>query len=183
MDGVRIISSTNQELLQEVPLVCQEIFKIASMAPGALLLEAHREYEVGCSLSHWRTKPVSASFSPDAYVLFHFCVEVESEGWWVPERDQRAKHAWRSGFPMHRGSRTRIRPKYAEIPDEGEKPIAFVQMYSAKASNYWLRFILLTLMKFQSQNTPLHTITHPACNTTDTTDVHIRWYVLFISTI
>uniref|UniRef100_A0A3Q3NAR9 Vacuolar protein sorting-associated protein 16 homolog n=1 Tax=Mastacembelus armatus TaxID=205130 RepID=A0A3Q3NAR9_9TELE len=45
IDGVRIISSTNQELLQEVPLVCQDIFKIASMAPGALLLEAHREYE------------------------------------------------------------------------------------------------------------------------------------------
>lgn len=46
MDGVRLISSTTQELLQEVPLVCQDIFKIASMAPGALLLEAHREYEV-----------------------------------------------------------------------------------------------------------------------------------------
>ncbi|CAK6981606.1 vacuolar protein sorting-associated protein 16 homolog [Scomber scombrus] len=45
LDGVRIISSSNQELLQEVPLVCQDIFKIASMAPGALLLEAHREYE------------------------------------------------------------------------------------------------------------------------------------------
>ncbi|CAM9108602.1 unnamed protein product [Lampetra planeri] len=45
IDGVRIISSTHQELLQEVPLVCQDIFKIASMAPGALLLEAHREYE------------------------------------------------------------------------------------------------------------------------------------------
>uniref|UniRef100_A0A672YPR7 Vacuolar protein sorting-associated protein 16 homolog n=1 Tax=Sphaeramia orbicularis TaxID=375764 RepID=A0A672YPR7_9TELE len=45
LDGVRIISSTHQELLQEVPLVCQDIFKIASMAPGALLLEAHREYE------------------------------------------------------------------------------------------------------------------------------------------
>uniref|UniRef100_A0A671YX13 Vacuolar protein sorting-associated protein 16 homolog n=1 Tax=Sparus aurata TaxID=8175 RepID=A0A671YX13_SPAAU len=45
LDGVRIISSTTQELLQEVPLVCQDIFKIASMAPGALLLEAHREYE------------------------------------------------------------------------------------------------------------------------------------------
>ncbi|XP_076026833.1 vacuolar protein sorting-associated protein 16 homolog [Genypterus blacodes] len=45
LDGVRIISSSRQELLQEVPLVCQDIFKIASMAPGALLLEAHREYE------------------------------------------------------------------------------------------------------------------------------------------
>ncbi|XP_010775356.1 vacuolar protein sorting-associated protein 16 homolog, partial [Notothenia coriiceps] len=46
LDGVRILSSSQQELLQEVPLVCQEIFKIASMAPGALLLEAHREYQV-----------------------------------------------------------------------------------------------------------------------------------------
>ncbi|XP_068612430.1 vacuolar protein sorting-associated protein 16 homolog [Brachionichthys hirsutus] len=45
LDGVRIIGSSSQELLQEVPLVCQDIFKIASMAPGALLLEAHREYE------------------------------------------------------------------------------------------------------------------------------------------
>lgn len=52
MDGVRIISSSNQELLQEVPLVCQDIFKIASMAPGALLLEAHREYEVHHSVPH-----------------------------------------------------------------------------------------------------------------------------------
>ncbi|XP_053710032.1 vacuolar protein sorting-associated protein 16 homolog isoform X1 [Synchiropus splendidus] len=45
LDGVRIISPSSHELLQEVPLVCQDIFKIASMAPGALLLEAHREYE------------------------------------------------------------------------------------------------------------------------------------------
>ncbi|MEQ2165628.1 hypothetical protein GOODEAATRI_019070, partial [Goodea atripinnis] len=45
LDGVRIIGSISQELLQEVPVVCQDIFKIASMAPGALLLEAHREYE------------------------------------------------------------------------------------------------------------------------------------------
>lgn len=59
LDGVRVIGSSSQELLQEVPLVCQDIFKIASMAPGALLLEAHREYEVywshwGCC---WRPRP------------------------------------------------------------------------------------------------------------------------------
>lgn len=47
LDGVRIISSTHHELLQEVPGACEEIFKIASMAPGALLLEAHKEYEKG----------------------------------------------------------------------------------------------------------------------------------------
>ncbi|TRY82477.1 hypothetical protein DNTS_029961 [Danionella cerebrum] len=45
MDVVRIISATHHELLQEVPGPCEEIFKIASMAPGALLLEAHKEYE------------------------------------------------------------------------------------------------------------------------------------------
>uniref|UniRef100_A0A8C6SSQ0 Vacuolar protein sorting-associated protein 16 homolog n=1 Tax=Neogobius melanostomus TaxID=47308 RepID=A0A8C6SSQ0_9GOBI len=45
LDGVRVLSGSHQELLQEVPLVSQEIFKIASMSPGALLLEAHREYE------------------------------------------------------------------------------------------------------------------------------------------
>uniref|UniRef100_A0A3B3R9I6 Vacuolar protein sorting-associated protein 16 homolog n=1 Tax=Paramormyrops kingsleyae TaxID=1676925 RepID=A0A3B3R9I6_9TELE len=45
LDSVRIISGTHHELLQEVPVVSEEIFKIASMAPGALLLEAHKEYE------------------------------------------------------------------------------------------------------------------------------------------
>ncbi|GCC27552.1 vacuolar protein sorting-associated protein 16 homolog isoform X1 [Chiloscyllium punctatum] len=45
IDGVRIISSSNHEFLHEVPPACQDIFKIASMAPGALLLEAHKEYE------------------------------------------------------------------------------------------------------------------------------------------
>ncbi|XP_032879449.1 vacuolar protein sorting-associated protein 16 homolog [Amblyraja radiata] len=45
IDGVRIISSNAHEFLHEVPPACQDIFKIASMAPGALLLEAHKEYE------------------------------------------------------------------------------------------------------------------------------------------
>ncbi|KAJ8255903.1 hypothetical protein COCON_G00197670 [Conger conger] len=45
LDGVRIICGTHHELLHEVPAACEEIFKIASMAPGALLLEAHKEYE------------------------------------------------------------------------------------------------------------------------------------------
>uniref|UniRef100_A0A8D2ZCI6 Vacuolar protein sorting-associated protein 16 homolog n=1 Tax=Scophthalmus maximus TaxID=52904 RepID=A0A8D2ZCI6_SCOMX len=63
LDGVRIISSTNQELLQEVPLVCQDMFKIASMAPGALLLEAHREYEAASFGKCFLT-----DFSPDQFV-------------------------------------------------------------------------------------------------------------------
>uniref|UniRef100_A0A8C5BYS0 Vacuolar protein sorting-associated protein 16 homolog n=1 Tax=Gadus morhua TaxID=8049 RepID=A0A8C5BYS0_GADMO len=45
LDGVRLLSPSRHELLQEVPLVCEDIFKIASMGPGALLLEAHKEYQ------------------------------------------------------------------------------------------------------------------------------------------
>ncbi|XP_040555025.1 vacuolar protein sorting-associated protein 16 homolog isoform X1 [Gallus gallus] len=44
-DGVRILSRTSHEFLHEIPEASQEIFKIASMAPGALLLEAQKEYE------------------------------------------------------------------------------------------------------------------------------------------
>uniref|UniRef100_A0A4W3IJQ9 Vacuolar protein sorting-associated protein 16 homolog n=1 Tax=Callorhinchus milii TaxID=7868 RepID=A0A4W3IJQ9_CALMI len=45
IDGVRIIGASRHEFLHEVPPACQDVFKIASMAPGALLLEAHKEYE------------------------------------------------------------------------------------------------------------------------------------------
>ncbi|KFQ73920.1 Vacuolar protein sorting-associated protein 16, partial [Phaethon lepturus] len=46
LDGVRILSRTSHEFLHEIPAeASQEIFKIASMAPGALLLEAQKEYE------------------------------------------------------------------------------------------------------------------------------------------
>lgn len=78
LDGVRIISSTNQELLQEVPLVCQDIFKIASMAPGALLLEAHREYEVRTCLSE-HLSVFMFTQTPCLISVFVFA-EVESKG-------------------------------------------------------------------------------------------------------
>ncbi|XP_075464963.1 vacuolar protein sorting-associated protein 16 homolog isoform X2 [Ascaphus truei] len=45
LDGVRIFSRSTHEFLHEIPKVTEEIFKIASMAPGALLLEAQKEYE------------------------------------------------------------------------------------------------------------------------------------------
>ncbi|OCT93499.1 vacuolar protein sorting-associated protein 16 homolog [Xenopus laevis] len=45
LDGVRIISPSTHEFLHEIPKVTEDIFKIASMAPGALLLEAQKEYE------------------------------------------------------------------------------------------------------------------------------------------
>ncbi|XP_015273771.1 PREDICTED: vacuolar protein sorting-associated protein 16 homolog, partial [Gekko japonicus] len=45
LDGVRIFSSSTHEFLHEIPESTQEIFKIASMAPGALLLEAQKAYE------------------------------------------------------------------------------------------------------------------------------------------
>ncbi|MEE6489900.1 hypothetical protein FKM82_015712 [Ascaphus truei] len=46
LDGVRIFSRSTHEFLHEIPKVTEEIFKIASMAPGALLLEAQKEYEL-----------------------------------------------------------------------------------------------------------------------------------------
>lgn len=73
MDGVRILSTRSHELLQEVPLVCQDIFKIASMAPGALLLEAHREYEV-------RTSPPHCGSWKNILEPMSVCVEIKSEG-------------------------------------------------------------------------------------------------------
>ncbi|KAF0046362.1 hypothetical protein F2P81_002891 [Scophthalmus maximus] len=95
LDGVRIISSTNQELLQEVPLVCQDMFKIASMAPGALLLEAHREYEfyplaiemcrylkipdyqgVSRVLKHWASCKVQQKDLSDDAIARVVCVKV-----------------------------------------------------------------------------------------------------------
>uniref|UniRef100_A0ACB8E994 Vacuolar protein sorting-associated protein 16 n=1 Tax=Sphaerodactylus townsendi TaxID=933632 RepID=A0ACB8E994_9SAUR len=45
LDGVRIFSSSTHEFLHEIPESTQEIFKIASMAPGALLLEAQKAFE------------------------------------------------------------------------------------------------------------------------------------------
>ncbi|XP_043916624.1 vacuolar protein sorting-associated protein 16 homolog [Protopterus annectens] len=47
IDGVRILSQSSHEFLHEVPTACEEVFKIASMAPGALLLEAYKQYEEG----------------------------------------------------------------------------------------------------------------------------------------
>ncbi|XP_066433385.1 vacuolar protein sorting-associated protein 16 homolog [Eleutherodactylus coqui] len=45
LDGVRLISHSTHEFLHEIPKANEEIFKIASMAPGALLMEAQKEYE------------------------------------------------------------------------------------------------------------------------------------------
>ncbi|KAM4023866.1 vacuolar protein sorting-associated protein 16 homolog [Anomaloglossus baeobatrachus] len=45
LDGVRLISHSAHEFLHEIPKSTEEIFKIASMAPAALLMEAQKEYE------------------------------------------------------------------------------------------------------------------------------------------
>nr|CAG4635949.1 EOG090X01BU [Eubosmina coregoni]SVE69644.1 EOG090X01BU [Eubosmina coregoni] len=44
-DGVRIITNSTHEFLQKVPQANQEIFRIGSMAPGAILVEASREFQ------------------------------------------------------------------------------------------------------------------------------------------
>ena len=47
MDGVRIIGSTSHEFLQKVPTVVEDIFKIGSISPGAMLYEAAQEFQKG----------------------------------------------------------------------------------------------------------------------------------------
>lgn len=46
IDGVRIVSNTQHELLQKVPEVVQKIFRINSTDPGSFLLEASKQFQV-----------------------------------------------------------------------------------------------------------------------------------------
>jgi hypothetical protein len=50
MDGVRILSRYSHELLQKVPNVVQEVFRINSTEPGSFLLEASRQFQVSKSI-------------------------------------------------------------------------------------------------------------------------------------
>nr|CAG4643026.1 EOG090X01BU [Ilyocryptus agilis] len=45
IDGLRIVTNTSHEFLQKVPQANQEIFRIGSMAPAAILVEASREFQ------------------------------------------------------------------------------------------------------------------------------------------
>lgn len=45
VDGVRVLSSTQHELVQRVPPVVQKIFRINSTEPGSFLLEASKQYQ------------------------------------------------------------------------------------------------------------------------------------------
>ncbi|KAF8764583.1 Vacuolar protein sorting-associated protein like [Argiope bruennichi] len=44
IDGVRIISNTSHELLQKVPEAVADVFRIGSLSPSAILLEASNEF-------------------------------------------------------------------------------------------------------------------------------------------
>ncbi|KAK3801136.1 hypothetical protein RRG08_029395 [Elysia crispata] len=44
-DGLRIIGNDTHEFLQKVPAVTEQIFKIGSMEPGAMLFEASKEFQ------------------------------------------------------------------------------------------------------------------------------------------
>ncbi|XP_065335778.1 vacuolar protein sorting-associated protein 16 homolog isoform X2 [Cloeon dipterum] len=47
MDGVRLLSRYKHEMLQKVPTVTQEVFRINSTEPGSFLLEASRQFQKG----------------------------------------------------------------------------------------------------------------------------------------
>ncbi|XP_059140490.1 vacuolar protein sorting-associated protein 16 homolog [Physella acuta] len=44
-DGLRIIGNETHEFLQKIPTVTEQIFKIGSMEPGAMLYEANKEFQ------------------------------------------------------------------------------------------------------------------------------------------
>jgi hypothetical protein len=46
MDCVRLLCRSSHELLQKVPTVVQEVFRINSTEPGSFLLEASRQFQV-----------------------------------------------------------------------------------------------------------------------------------------
>lgn len=117
MDGVRILGSRSHELLHEVPLVCQDIFKIASMAPGALLLEAHREYEVRSSPAPPGRRGGGRRVRPQ---LMSLGTEIESEGGRVPEGAEGAEHAGGGGGTVCGGCTARVRPPDPEVSAAGE---------------------------------------------------------------
>lgn len=45
IDGVRVLSSMQHELVQKVPDVVQKIFRINSTEPGSFLLEASKQFQ------------------------------------------------------------------------------------------------------------------------------------------
>ena len=45
MDSLRVISRDSHDVIQKVPSVTMQVMKVGSMAPGAYLLEACKEYE------------------------------------------------------------------------------------------------------------------------------------------
>ena len=47
VDGLRIIGNYTHEFFQRVPSVVEDIFRIGSMAPGAMLYEASKQFQVG----------------------------------------------------------------------------------------------------------------------------------------
>lgn len=46
IDGVRVLSAMQHELIQKVPDVVQKIFRINSTDPGSFLLEASKQFQV-----------------------------------------------------------------------------------------------------------------------------------------
>lgn len=46
IDGIRVLSTFQHELIQKVPDVVQKIFRINSTDPGSFLLEASKQFQV-----------------------------------------------------------------------------------------------------------------------------------------
>ncbi|CAH1775290.1 unnamed protein product [Owenia fusiformis] len=74
IDGLRIISKTTHEFLQKVPAVTEDIFKIGSMSPGAMLFEASREFQRGSQRADEYIRMI-----PDIGRAVEECIEAAGE--------------------------------------------------------------------------------------------------------
>ncbi|VEN47400.1 unnamed protein product [Callosobruchus maculatus] len=72
LDGVRIISNMQHELLQKVPDVVQKIFRINSTDPGSFLLEASKQFQKG---SHKANEYISL-VKNDLQTAVNQCIEA-----------------------------------------------------------------------------------------------------------
>ncbi|KAJ4427721.1 hypothetical protein ANN_25373 [Periplaneta americana] len=72
MDGVRVLSSYSHEMIQKVPQVVQQIFRINSTEPGSYLLEASKQFQ---KRSH-RADEYIRLVKDDLVVAVKQCVEA-----------------------------------------------------------------------------------------------------------
>ena len=74
LDGVRVLGNMSHDFIERIPEVVISVFKIGSEAPGALLLEAHKEFQRKTHLANEYVRILSEKSQHEAAV--RQCVEA-----------------------------------------------------------------------------------------------------------